>query len=105
MSEKVGVESDTHTISCSESLDISGVTEMKAQLVQALEVQQVVVLDAHEVERADTAALQLLCAFFQDANAQTQAVEWKDPSEALCRSAALLDLSKVLNLETNSNIH
>jgi ABC-type transporter Mla MlaB component len=53
------------------------------------------------VERADTAALQLLGAFFQDANAQKKTVEWKDPSEALCRSAALLGLSEMLHLQAH----
>lgn len=105
MSKNAGVETDTHTISCSESMDISVVAEMQAQLAQALASGQTVTLDAHQVERADTAALQVLSAFFQDANSQAQKVEWKEPSDALCRSAALLDLSKVLNLESNSSVH
>jgi ABC-type transporter Mla MlaB component len=105
MSKNTGVKPDTHTINCSESMDISVVETLQAQLIEALESGQTVVLDAHQVERADTAALQVLSAFFQDAKTQAQKIEWKEPSDALCRSAALLDLSNVLNLEPILNIH
>ena len=100
MAEKVGGESGTHTINCSESMDISVVEAMQTQLIEALASGQNVVLDAHQVERADTAALQVLSAFFQDAKTQAQKIDWKEPSDALCRSATLLDLSKFLDLET-----
>ena len=55
---------DIHTavIALQACLDISGVQEIYQQLRTALAVQQFVVLDATQVERADTAALQLLCA-------------------------------------------
>lgn len=86
-------------INCEESMDISMVANFRSQFIQALESGQPVVLDASQVERADTAALQLLSAFFHDANAQQQSVEWKSPSEILCRSADLLGLSQLLGLE------
>jgi anti-anti-sigma regulatory factor len=105
MLKNAGVEPDAHTISCSESMDISVVAEIQLQLINALESGKTVILDAHQVERADTAALQVLSAFFQDAKTQAQKVAWKEPSDALCRSAALLDLSNVLNLEPILSIH
>ena len=86
---------------CGESMDISVTAELHTQLLKALESKQTVVLDAAQVERADTAALQMLSAFIQDANAQQQTVQWKSPSEALSVSAELLGLSSLLKLSTN----
>ncbi len=84
-------------IDCGEVMDIAAMAEFRLQLVESLASKQAVVLDASQVERADTAALQVLTAFIQDAHAQQQVVQWKAPSEAMCRSAALLGLSGMLN--------
>lgn len=86
-------------IPCEESLDISTVKELHALLVQILAARQPVVLEGAEVTRVDTAALQVLSAFFQDARAQGISVCWQAPSETLRRSAALLDLSALLELD------
>jgi ABC-type transporter Mla MlaB component len=66
-----------------------------------LESGQPVLLDASRVERVDTAALQVLSAFFQDAKSQQQSAEWQEPSEALLSSAQLLGLSSLLKMSTN----
>ncbi len=87
-------------ISCGEIMDITIVANFSTLFIQALKSGHAVVLDAQHVERADTAALQLLCAFFNDARTQQQDIQWKNPSDTLCHSAALLGLSKMLNLET-----
>jgi len=85
-------------ISCEESLDISTVKELHSLLVQVLAAKQPVVLEGAEVTRVDTAALQVLGAFFQDARAQGISVSWQTPSDALKRSAALLGLTGLLGL-------
>lgn len=95
------VKDDSQVIELSEVMDISATAELRSQLLAALESKKSVILDASQVERADTAALQVLSAFVQDANSQQQTVQWKKPSEALSRSAALLGLSALLNLSTN----
>ena len=92
-------EEGQHEIICEDVMDISAVAGLKSQLVEALESGLPVVLDAKQVERADTAALQLLSAFFQDASAKKQDIQWRAPSEALSRSSALLGLSELLHLE------
>ncbi|MBM3225941.1 MAG: STAS domain-containing protein, partial [Candidatus Tectomicrobia bacterium] len=51
-----------------------------------------------QVERADTAALQLLCALFQDAEADHWDVQWHQPSVALQNAAQLLNVSAHLAL-------
>jgi len=55
-------------------------------------------LNASQVDRVDTATLQVLGAFIQDVNTQQQTVQWEAPSEPLCQSAALLGLSEILCL-------
>ncbi len=57
-----------------------------------------VVLDAEHVERVDTAALQVLSAFFHDAGAHDQVVRWHLPSQNLQRAAALLGIQEILGL-------
>lgn len=90
------------SIQCGDTIDISAVSGFRTQLLEALESGQAIELDASELERADTAALQLLSVFMQEANSQQQAVTWKEPSQALYESAALLGLSKLLHLESDS---
>ena len=87
-------------IPCEESLDITTVTELHSLLVQVLAAKQPVVLEGAEVTRVDTAALQVLSAFFQDARAQGISVCWQAPSETLRHSAALLDLTTLLELDS-----
>ena len=80
-------------------LDIRQAGELKQKLVQALDTAQSVTLQAQAVERADTAGLQLLAAFFIDARAKEIDIAWQSPSEPLIKAAALLGLSKVLSLD------
>lgn len=79
-------------------LDIRQAGELKQTLVQALEKTQSVILQAQAVERADTAGLQLLTAFFIDARAKEIGIVWQSPSEPLIKAAELLGLTKVLSL-------
>jgi len=103
MSYEVVAEGKLQVLDCGEVMDIAAVAELHTQLQMAREAKQPVVLDASRVERADTAALQMLIAFIQDANAQQQTVQWKAPSESLSVSAELLDLSSLLKLPINQD--
>ena len=85
------------------SLDISGAGGLREQLLQALEAQQPVTLDAANVERVDTAALQVLTAFFKDAAAQQHDVQWKTTSAVLCNAARLLGLQESLRINSSNN--
>ena len=93
---------DIHTavIALQACLDISGAQEIYQQLRTALAVQQFVVLDATQVERADTAALQLLCAFVQAAQGNGVEWRWQQPSLAFRNAARLLGLETHLALPT-----
>jgi anti-anti-sigma regulatory factor len=80
------------------SLDISGAGYLREQLLQVLAGKQSVTVDAANVERVDTAALQVLTAFFKDAVAQNMVVQWQEPSQALRDAARLLGLNNTLNI-------
>jgi len=101
MSYEVVTESGLQIMDCGGVMDITDAVELHARLLILLESKQPVLLDASRVERTDTAALQVLSAFIQDANSQQQEVKWKKPSEALTRSAELLGLSSLLKISTS----
>lgn len=81
-----------------EILDISSAAELKAGFLLCLENNIPVCVDAKNVERADTAALQVIAAFIQDAKNQGQSVHWHEPSDVLIQSAGLLGLRDFLGL-------
>ena len=90
--------SEKNVITCPDSLDISIVAEFSAELRTALDKKQAVQLQAADVERADTAALQMLCTFFLDAQAEGIDVEWAEPSDALLGASKQIGLNEHLNL-------
>src|SRR5262245_25063552 len=85
-------------IHCDACLDISGVGELYARLREALDAHYPIVLEAAQVERIDTAALQTLVAFFQEAQARDLVVQWHQPSIAVQTAARRLNLSMCLAL-------
>lgn len=82
-----------------DTVNISQVAEIKAQLVEAMASDSGIELDVSKVERVDAAALQLFAAFALDAAAQGQEVDWGMPSEAFLEAAQLTGLSQVLKLD------
>ena len=90
---------EKHVIVCHDSLDISIVTEFADELKGALDQGGAIQLQGSDIEKADTAALQLLCAFFLDAEAHGIEIEWLEPSDALCEAATQIGLSQYLGLE------
>ncbi|MCF6339032.1 MAG: STAS domain-containing protein [Gammaproteobacteria bacterium] len=98
MADETATDMEFFHIECDEVLDISSVAEFHARCLEALGTKQNLMLNASQVDRADTAALQVLGAFIQDANTRKQIVQWEAPSESLCQSAALLGLSEMLCL-------
>jgi anti-anti-sigma regulatory factor len=57
---------------------------------------QPVTIDVHAVERIDTAALQLLCAFVRDRQAAGGQVLWTGCTESFSEAIRLLGLQKAL---------
>ena len=57
-----------------------------------------VVLKAEDVQRADTAGLQLLLAFMQATRERQITVTWDHPSVSLCNAADLLGLGNAIGI-------
>lgn len=80
-------------------LTINGINNLQSMLDEVLSKDiKSVVLKAKEIEKIDTAAMQLLLTFVRQAEAQSLAVEWAFPSHLLQEQAELLGLSEALNL-------
>lgn len=92
-------ETSMNTILFDPSLDIAGAAQLQQQLNGVLLSKTPVALDAANVERVDTAALQVLTAFFKDAEAANLTVQWQHASEALTNAARLLGLGPSLHLD------
>ena len=88
------------TMSFSPRFSIREVAAIYTQLQQLLDKDVNVELDFQDVDIVDTAALQLLVAFTQEANKRGASISWQHPSAALFRSSELLGLRQKLGLLT-----
>ena len=89
-------------VSLAETLDISTVRNLHADLKAALDNGDPVSLNGSAVARVDTAALQVLAAMFIDADGQQRKYELRSPSEALVHSAALLGIDEYIGLKSKN---
>jgi len=100
--DSVAAESgEIQSIDCGSVLGMAQVAELRARLVAALNQGVPVVLHASDVAQADTAALQLLLAYWQDASGRGVPVRWETPSQALRETARLLGVGSQLGLDEN----
>ena len=74
------------------------IQELHQQLVQQLSGSGSVVLDRSDVQRPNTAMLQLLAAFARDLRNQSRPLEWSGAQGPLDRAAKALGLSATLGL-------
>ncbi|MEJ2565722.1 MAG: STAS domain-containing protein [Gammaproteobacteria bacterium] len=86
-------------VDLAETLDVSTVHTLYAELQAALDNGMPIVLNGSAVGRVDTAALQVLCSMFLHAGFNRCALEWRSTSEALVDSAKLLGVDKLIGLE------
>jgi ABC-type transporter Mla MlaB component len=70
---------------------------MKLDLCALVDAEQVA-LDVSAVERIDTSAMQLLCAFALDRAARNQKITWKGESTSWREAVRLLGTSELLGL-------
>ena len=79
-------------------LGIENAMELKGALLSRLDDEAPVVLDAADVARVHTAALQLFCMFCRDRRSAGRETRWQRPSAALRNAAALLSVTTLLQL-------
>ncbi len=79
-------------------LGVENASQLYQQLLQHVDDEQPITLNARDVERIHTAALQLFCMFCQDRRNAGHETRWSHPSEALKSAAALLGVTTLLQL-------
>jgi anti-anti-sigma regulatory factor len=89
-------------ISLAETLDISTVQNLHAELKASLDDGAPVSLNGSGVARIDTAALQALAAMFIYADEHQRKLELHSPSETLAHSAALLGIDQHVGIKIKS---
>jgi anti-anti-sigma regulatory factor len=88
----------THSYEISASCTVRDSIALKSALLDLLMDQHPVTIDAHAVERIDTAALQVLCAFVRDRKAAGGEVIWAGCTENFSEAIRLLGLQQALGL-------
>ena len=94
-------DADAHpsaTLRLPADLGIEQAADLRRQLLEHGGGDGAVTLDASEVQRIHTAALQLFCMFCRDRRAVGRETHWRQPSEALRSAAALLGATTLLSL-------
>ena len=86
-------------IDCGDALGISGVGDLHTEIIMELSEGNKIQFDVSQIERIDAAALQLIYAFYKEALANDQPLVWNAPSEVFVRSAKLLGLAELMNID------
>jgi anti-anti-sigma regulatory factor len=77
---------------------------LKAELLKLANAEHTVVLDVQAVERVDTAALQLLCAFVRDRRAQGRRTNWTGNPQSFTDAVEVLGLTQALGYVVESSV-
>jgi ABC-type transporter Mla MlaB component len=88
----------TEPLKLDSHLGIDQAGALHAALKQRLDDTAVVEIDASDVQRIHTAALQLFCLFCRDRRRAGRGVEFMNPTESLRNAAALLGATTLLQL-------
>lgn len=85
--------------SLNESLDVSNVVECKVQYLQWLQQHSddVIMIDAADVNRVDAAGLQLLASLYHSAHVAGKDLQFHNVSETLQDGLKILGLDGILN--------
>jgi len=84
-------------------LGIEAASDLHRELVAHVDEPTPVVLDAAEVARIHTAALQLFCLFCRDRRSAGHRTDWRAPSQALRGAAALLGVTTLLHMSQEAH--
>jgi len=83
---------------CPENLDIASVSALHGVLCDWLNEHASLALDAGNVEKVDTAGIQLLCSLFVSAQKTPLKLTWQCVSTLIWDTAQRLDVTALLNL-------
>ncbi|BDZ73348.1 hypothetical protein GCM10025856_10670 [Methylophaga marina] len=79
-------------INCAESVTIAQVADLYAQLLMAMAEGQAIQINLSDIERIDTAVIQLFYSFSRDAQLQGLVVIWSNPSQLFCEAVDRLGI-------------
>ena len=79
--------------------DIRKSQALKSEMLSIVNDADEIDIDASEVERIDGTALQLLCALFVYAKANSIVINWVNPADSLLDAARTIGLQNLLELE------
>ena len=82
-----------------EVIDITVINKFYDDLKNLLVEGSTVVIDAKDVKRLDTSAIQLICCWYVDAISKEIDVKWKNIDGIFLNSARLLGVSELLSIE------
>lgn len=94
---------DANTLVLPSELGIDNAAVWRRRLLQAVDSEGAVTLDARDVAQVHTAALQLFCMFCQDRRRAGRETNWRSPSSALRAAAQLLGVTTLLQLAREKN--
>ncbi|WP_417499897.1 STAS domain-containing protein [Methylophaga sp.] len=79
-------------INCAESVTIAQVADLYAQLLMAMAEGQAIQINLSDIERIDTAVIQLFYSFSRNAQLQGLVVIWSNPSQLFCEAVDRLGI-------------
>lgn len=83
-----------------EEISIVNIGEWKDKLTDLLEASSSIAINASDLTRVDTAAVQLMVAFIKELQTQNIEFEWANRSTELDKVARQLGLESMLQLES-----
>jgi ABC-type transporter Mla MlaB component len=85
-------------VALSSNSTVKDAASLKAALIDVVASSATVAIDVRSVERIDTAALQLLCAFVRERAKRQLGVKWLDCPKAFLEASRLLGVNAILGL-------
>lgn len=99
MSTDTNSDKHVHTFKLGEVIDISMINSLYDALKLLINEAKEVVIDAQDVKRLDTSALQLLSSWYRETNEREIKVSWINTEGVFSESSKLLGLNSVFGLE------
>jgi anti-anti-sigma regulatory factor len=94
----VAQRSESGVLALGANCTVRDCSALKSELLDLLAHRQPVTIDVSGVERIDTAAMQVLCAFARDRQAAGGQVRWVGQAPGFVAAVRLLGLKKVLGV-------
>jgi len=95
------MDSKKATVKCGNALTIANVADLHSKITSVLEISSIIELDAQEVEKVDTAGLQLLVALSQELEKSDGHLLWKAPSDTLNEAIKITGMTPYLAINNS----